>query len=292
MVIILSIEESESQIISGFPEYVDFSTNVPATVFFTLDGTDPDENSEMATDRMFLPTDGLTVTLKAIAIAGTMESDILEESWSTDQSDLDKSRLLGEEGINVFPADGEVVASLSVDADGSPSQSSSIPIVDLDLKASTTNRIGEEIPGGATTLDFVNFSINTIDEGPPQVSSPDQIDFDPKAQLIVVDGSTQEALDNQLVRVINRPHGTMDVVSPFLQARPEELDLISGNFVRYMINPKTGKIVFYYRESRENRWIKSIQQTEPKTIHLTKIASGAQGFTFQWIEDRAMTKIF
>ncbi len=291
MVIILSIVESDSELVSGIPEFVEFSTNVPSTVFYTIDGTDPDEDSYMAAGKVLLPTNGTTLTLKAIAISGTMSSEVLEEVYFTDQTDLDKTRLLNREGINLLPPDETPVNNLSFNADGSPAQQSSISFVDLDLKTSTSDRIGEEIPGDSS-IEFIRFPIKTIDEGPQAVSSPNRIDFDPKAQLIVIDGSTEEALENQLVRVINRPMGTIDVVSPFLQGQPAELDLISGNFVRAMLNPNTGKMVYYYRESRENRWVKSVQTVEPKILNLTKKETAPAGLVFRWIEDRSMTKIY
>lgn len=291
MVIVLSIAESDDEIVSGVPEYVEFSTNVPSTVFYTLDGTDPDEFSDMAVGKVYLPTSGLTVKLKAIAVSGTMTSEMFEEIYFTDHSDLDRTRLVGKEGIGILPAGSTPTNNLSFNSEGEAAQGSIISFQELDLKASTSDRIGEEIPVDSS-INFINFPERIIDEGPPKVSSPDRIDFDPTAQLIVVDGSTQEALDNQLVRIVNRPMGTMDVVSPFLQKQPAELDLISGNFVRAMLNPNTGKMVYYYRESRENRWIKSTQQVEPKRLDLSKKLTPTEGFVFRWIEDRAMTKIY
>ena len=103
MVILLTIQESVEEIISGIPEEIFLSANVPATIFFTLDGTDPDTGSDMYVDGIIMPTDGITITLKAIAISGIMQSAILEETYSTDQSNIDRARLNGDEGINLLP---------------------------------------------------------------------------------------------------------------------------------------------------------------------------------------------
>lgn len=292
MAILLTMQESSDEVLSGFPEYVEFSTSTPATVFYTLDGTTPDDDSDIAVGQVYLPTDGTILTLKAIAIAGAQESDVLEETWFTDSTDLGRTRMQGKEGVAVLRAGDATVDSISVDQDGNPAQATAVELVELDFIASTTNRIGEKNSQELTSLDFVNFQLDKSVAQTTHVSSPDDINFDPNAQLIVIDGSTQENLDNQIVKIINRPHGTMDVTSPFLQRRPQELDLVSGNFVRTMTNPRTGKIVFYYRESRENRWIKSVQQTQPISQNLTRNVTGIESFVFKWIEDRSMSKIF
>lgn len=294
MVILLSITESETQVISGIPEYVEFSTNMPATVFYTLDGTTPDDDSEMTVGRIYLPTDGLTVTLKAIAISGSLESDVLEEVYFTNNTTINKSRHVNKEGIRVLPPGSTSVDSLSFDADGEPAQKTAIPFVDLEIKASTSNLRGEPIPDDSS-VEFIRFPIELVESLPSQISSPNNnnLDFDPQAKLILIDGSTESLLENQSVRIINRPHGTMDLVSDFYNEHLIQQPIVSSNFVRSMLDPKTGKIVFYYRDSRENRWIKSVQRTEPLSLNLTpKVSGGHKGFVFRWIEDRNVTKIF
>jgi hypothetical protein len=294
MIILLSIQESTNQIISGVPEFVEFNTNVPSTVFYTLDGSLPDTSSQIAVGKVLLPTDGLTLTLKAVAIAGSMSSDVLEEVYFTDHSDLDKARLVDDEGINVLPPGSTIVDHLSEDLGGDDTQASSIPFVDLGIKTSKVNRRGERIPNDST-IDFIRFPDREFRSEPPNVSSPNDnnINFDPKAKLIIVDGSTDGAAESQSVRIINRPHGTVDVVSDFYNDHLLQQPIVTGNFVRSMMNPKTGKIVFYYRESRENRWIQSIQSTEALSLNLTPIVGGgSRGFVFKWIEDRGMSKIF
>lgn len=293
MIIILSIEESVNQIIAGFPEYIILSTNIPSTIFYTLDGSDPTESSEIFVDRIVMPTDGLTRTLKAIAYSGSSTSSILEETYFTTTKDLNKSRLLGKEGISILPTGAVIIDSLAYDGDGNPAQSTSIPFIDLDLVASTTNNIGEPIKG--TSIDFINFSLEQPIVQPPIVSSPNNnLDFDPKAQYIIIDGTTPEAIANQTVRVINRPANSMDLYSKVHTQNQAGYQLISGNFVRHMVNPKTGVITFYYRESRENRWIKSTQKIEgDHSLVISSNSGGPPGsFVFRWIEDRAQTKIY
>lgn len=288
VVILLTIEESENQLFSGIPEYVEFSTNVPATVFFTTDGETPTSGSEIAVGRVFMPTDGTTFSLKAIAISGAFSSDILEISYFTEQSDLDRARLIGDEGITVLSAGGTPVDNLAVDSDGNPAQETEVPVVDLDIVTSEVNRIGEENPG-RTSKDFINFATVTITKDNSfKISDVSSDNFDPTAKVIVIDGSTQEAIDNQSVRIINRPNNTMAPTSRFYNPHMEQWPLISGNLVRPMYNPKTGKAVFYYTESRENRWIKSIQEVEYNTV---TISPSKKTLVFRWVDERGMAKL-
>jgi hypothetical protein len=298
MIILLSIEESDDQVVAGFPEYVKLVANPSAsTIFYTLDGSEPNPfTSEMLADLdgiLKLPTDGTTLTLKAIAAFDVYSSATLEKTYFTNQKNIDKNRLLGKEGIRVYPAGATPINNLSYDADGFPSQQSVIPIEKMDLRGSTTNNRGEDIPGD-TTLDFINFAKKQTPKSKPIVSSPNDnnTNFDPKAQYIVIDGSTEEKLNNQIVRIINRPHGTMDLVSPIYNRNMPSFNLNTSNFVRYMINPVTNLACLYYRDSREGRWIRSVQHIEPKGLNLTATASPPNSFVFRWIEDRAQSRIY
>lgn len=294
MILILSLEESEDQIVAGFPEYVILTTNVPSTIFYTLDGTDPNPiTSDMLIDsKIVLPTDGTTLVLKAIAISGSFSTTILEKTYFTNQKNIDKNRLLGKEGIRVLPAGVEPINSLSYDSDGNPAKQSVIPIEKMDLTASTVNNRGEDIPGD-TTLDFINFPKKQPFNSKPIVSTPNNnINFDPKAFYIIIDGTTEEARNNQIVKIINRPYGTMDLVSPIYNRNSYSFHLNTSNFVRAMRNPISGITTMYYRDSREGRWIKSIQKVEAKGLNLTPTASPPSSFVFRWVENRAQTKIY
>lgn len=294
MVILLSLTESQEQLIAGFPEYVVLTTNVPATIFYTLDGTTPNENSEIFLDRIVLPTNGTTIKLRAIAVVGLFTSAVLGEDYFTDHSQLGKTRLIGKEGINVLPPGSIPVDNLSYNAAGDIAQASRISFSELDIRASTSNSRGENIPGD-TTIDFIQFPLKSEAVINPDelISSPnDNINFNPRASYIVIDGTTPEAINNQVVKIINRPHATMDLLSKINTRNPDEYQLSTSGFVRYMINPRTGDIVFYYRESRENRWIKSTQRVEGKGLNLTPFVGSKSKFVFRWIEERAQSKIY
>lgn len=86
-VISITITQSSEQVMAGIPKTVSITTNIPATIFYTLDGTDPTLFSTMYTGPIFLPFNQLLVTLKVMATNGTDSSPIVIEQYMTDMVD-------------------------------------------------------------------------------------------------------------------------------------------------------------------------------------------------------------
>lgn len=290
MIIILTLSESGNQIIYGIPEYIELTTNTPSTIFYTLDGSTPTSDSDIFVDRLYLPTNVFSVTVKAVAISGDDSSAELEEEYLVSQVKLNRGRLTDNEGINVLPPDSDVIDSLSFDEDGNAAQESSISFTDLDLKASTTDRIGQEIPV-STTIDFINFARPKALSFRAEISRPEDVNFNPGANYIIVDGFTEDSLRSQLVKIINRPNGTLELKNRKYQ-KQGEYNLASSSLVRTMMNPRTGKVVFYYRDSRENRWLTSTQYSNIPTLNLSPTEGPPSSFVFRWVEHRYGSKIF
>lgn len=82
-VISVTITQSSEQVVSGIPKTVSVTTNIPATIFYTLDGTDPTLFSSMYTGPIFLPFDQLLVTLKVLATNGVDSSPIVVDQYMT-----------------------------------------------------------------------------------------------------------------------------------------------------------------------------------------------------------------
>lgn len=283
--ILLTIQESDSQIISGIPEYITVESSKPATIFYTLDGSNPSAASEMYVDRIYLAYSSPSVTLKLKAVGIDDESDIVEMGWSTLAPDRSRVALTGEEGISVLPAGVTPIDSLAINTSGEPQRETAIEFVDLDIKTSTADRIGQPIPEDST-IPFIKFP-KVERAGQTKVSSPNSIDFDPTAQMIIIDGYA--GFDKQKLRVINRPMGTMRPTSKFYDEKVHYDNMVSGDFARYMYNPKTKKLVLYYRESLDGRWIVSSQKVEVATLKLT---SSGNPFVFRWIEDRSQSRLY
>jgi Chitobiase/beta-hexosaminidase C-terminal domain len=83
-VICVTVCQSAEQVVSGIPRTVSISTNIPATIFYTLDGTTPTLFSTMYTGPIFLPFDQLLVTLSILATNGTDTSPVVVEQYMTD----------------------------------------------------------------------------------------------------------------------------------------------------------------------------------------------------------------
>jgi hypothetical protein len=183
--------------------------------------------------------------------------------------------------------------SLAFDSNGNPAKELKNDKYDYDFVASTTNRRGEDISGN-TTLSFINFPEKVKDEQ-TVVSRFEDILFDPRAKIILIDGEVKFGEDSR--RVYNRPYNTIEPSSQFYSKNQSELiqsSLVTGNLVNYMHNVNSGKIVFYYYESRENRWVISSQQLDRSSnVKIDSNSRQLHGRTvFRWIEDRVMTKLY
>jgi len=299
----ITLIESPTDLVSGIPEYIAFSTSSPATVFYTVDGTVPTSGSFMAAGNIYLSSHWSeqwvlkkndTITIKAYAVSGDMESSVLTQKYNTGQLDLDRVRLFSEEGIRVLPHGGDVVDNLSYTSSGDNAQETAIPFNDLDIKASTTDHRGIAISG--TTVGFINKVGGKASPDYNDISHVNNnYNFDPKAKVIVIDGTTQAKTDEQVVRIINRPYNTMhpldkdkdDWYNDHLKQNPT----ISGNLVRQVYDKSTGYVTFYYYESRDSRWIISKQKVDGDNFSI-QTPSVQTPFVFKWINDRSMTKIY
>lgn len=292
MAITLTIIESTNQIIAGIPESITISSSIPAVFFYTLDGEDPTVDSlTIDGSILFLPTTKTNFTLKVVAISGLESSAIFEDTYTASFGPSPK-RLEETDGINLLPPGKDVVGNLSYDAEGSPSQETSIDFQDLELKASQRDKF-QQYPEGKTSIGFINFPLELFESKEPYQGSSstpnNNLNFDPQAGLIIIDGSTNEAMAAQEVKIINRPHGTMTPKNDVYNESYSLTPLVTGNLVRYYYNPNTGKIVFYYYDSRDTRWIQSIQKIEPKTLNISAFYDGSR--VFRWIQDPVMSKI-
>lgn len=285
--IVLTLSESTSQIVSGIPEYIEFSTDVAANIFYTLDGTTPTYESLIALDKVYLPTNGLTLVVKAVAISADGSSQILTQEYKADSTKLDGPRNIGE-GISVLPYGSTSVNSLSFDSSGAASQESSTNFVELEMKASLDGDSKE------TRLPFVNFATTDADNDRFSSSSVnDNVYFDPSAKLILIDGTTEEKLNNQSVKLINRTYNSFDPTSKFYNERLGQKEpIITGNYVRSFYNPSTQEYVSYYYESLDSRWIVSRQKL--KNVEMKKSTAGSRGraggrFVYKWVGDTGIS---
>lgn len=281
----ITIIESSKKIIAGIPEYVTLEVSELATVFYTLDGSEPTEESEIYIDKIYLTYTTPEVNLKLLAVGVNNSSSIISETWNVTIPDIDKTSLIGREGVSLFPKNKPIIDNLAVDTDGNLVKTTAVDFHKLDMRTSTSDRIGQPIPENST-LDFIKFP-KYAEHTANEVSSTNSINFDPKARLILIDGYS--GLDKQMIRIINRPNGSITTNSPYYSDKSHYDGQPTGDFIRYMYNNKTKKIVFYYRDYIDNRWIISTQKSDMISLNLTPTGNK---FVFPWIKDRAYSTLF
>ena len=293
MALILEIEESDNDLIFGIPQYLTVSTNKPSNIYYTLDGTPPSSSSLIAVSKIYLPTDINSFTFKCLAYDGQEYSSVFSKNYTVTSSSIKNTRRGNESGIVVMSYDDTSADSFGFDYEGDVAQEMSKVRHSLDFVTSVTNHQGEKVD---TTKDFINFITSKVDTSRDGSDSPnnDNVYFDPKSKVVVIDGTTQDKINDQSVRLINRPHGSFDYASKFYTENDSKYtNIISGNLVNYVYNSQTGEVTFYYYESIENRWIISKQKVDPKSFNFSNMPSNSRGgrLVFQWIADPVMSKL-
>jgi len=87
-VINITITASTTQTIPGIPDTISLSTNDPATIFFSLDGSIPNTFSPVYTVPIVMPQTLLNVVLNVFATNGVDNSAIITQTYSTTPDQL------------------------------------------------------------------------------------------------------------------------------------------------------------------------------------------------------------
>jgi len=281
MSILLNLTESSEELVEGIPTWIKIVSSEPAIIYYTFDGSDPDESSFVYSDSIFLPTNQNSVHLKYRAFYQNEFTLVYEENYATTYQKTFSSRKGGEDGVNIFDGDLEIFEYY--DSEGELLQASAILMEDLDITASFTDNKG--VPSGSSKS-FINFATSQIEKRYPVTSNTNSSNFDKYADTVVIDGSSDEARAAQVVEIVNRPYDNMTPRSSFyIESMERESAYLNGNLVSYVYNRVTGEITFNYFDSRENRWTKSIQKIEPKGLNLSKIYSDKNTKVFRWVSD-------
>lgn len=319
VVISVSITESSEQVVAGIPKTVAISTNISATIFYTLDGTDPTLFSTIYTGPIFLPYDELQVTLKVLASNGVDSSSIITEVYETNM--IQNARLphsatdaqAGEpipplypfgtppiqpQGQFLNPADASItvnnpalpVVPSGFDGEGNPTGYTNLPYTseNYNIQYSTTDALGQ------TGLGVGNLPANVkVAERPADPETTEQFTttFNPRAFVIFQDFSKENPEDppqiNRQFFTLEDPERVRDGNQYFnsgLDSPP-----VSGSFLRSHYNPRDNTITYYYLDTWTNKWIISKTPYQPTGSfdgNLSTIAISKQpgaGFVFQWL---------
>jgi len=320
--ITITIIESTLRLVAGIPDNITLETNVPATIFYTLDGSIPTTSSNVALGPISMPGNQGTVFLNTFATDGIDTCPIVTQEYgtttATNRQSRDKivgtsslskcppfpfsssvssgngfnGRFLNTGGITVNdPLQPQLPDGYDGTATLTHSNYTNENVFSYDLLFSETNSIGETgsgigtLPAGVT---IVHDDTNTPSESTDAASAY----FDPKAQVIY-----QDARDDQYDEDVPR------VMRPFFNLENEEtardgiLKQVSdvqapgGSALRQHYNSKDNTITYSYYDSRTNRWIFSTVPFQPKNKRIGNYSSivfsssrekGLQ-YVFKWI---------
>lgn len=285
-----------TELIDGIPQRLRLDTNVPSTVFYTLDGSVPTTSSSVYVEEITMPTNGY-VRVRALAISGA-DTGSLDIEFGPDVSNLRlpwRNEATYGAGIVVDAYDQPNVLTdgYGVDAQGNvivPLRSSDYELENLDIQYSTTGVNGE---GRGTA---VRVTLSTPARGRKivhEASSPNDqnVYFNPRALYIVMDG--RDGYEDQVFdgyQIINRPlSGTTNYVT-YLDGRMlrNPSPTSTGGLVRTHYSAKKRVSVSYYYDYNETRWIKNIQNFDPSVVPAglgTRRASGGP-LVFKWVYNK------
>jgi hypothetical protein len=257
--IIIEVEESTVQFVEGVPDTVTLTTNVPAMIFYTLDGTIPTNSSLLATGPISLPRESL-VELRVIAHspANVPEySQLLTLTYSTSVAELDRTRRIGDVGLVLDDGDAYHEVVLGYGPDGYEESFSDVPEIELDLLIPETDDQGRppgafivvgRIPSDETTSheDNNQFYRETINNNPM---------YNPKAMYLDIDNTKPTELD-----IVGRPWGSMRDINKIwggTERFSPDPKHISGDLVRSFYNPDNQIYAAYYFDTSDARWMVS-----------------------------------
>ena len=87
-VISITITPSTNEVLPGIPATITLSTNVPATIFYTLDGSAPDTFSPVYVAPISISAGPLSVILSVVATDGIDTSSIIVQSFTANNSEI------------------------------------------------------------------------------------------------------------------------------------------------------------------------------------------------------------
>jgi len=321
-VISVIVTASVEQVVAGIPRSVVISTNIPSSIFYTLNGTTPTLFSTIYTGPILMPTAGLSVTLNILATNGVDTSPIVSETYVTNMAEGTNVRLAhsstdAQAQSNIPDLYPFGTAPIQPNADFLNPAEAGITVYNPALPATNTGFDGAGNPDGYTnqSYDLTNYSIKYTTTDfigqtgygvgnlpatvtiPPASAAPETTNqnsnmFDPRAFVIFQDVATE---DPNLPPNINRmsfslenPERARDGNAFFtsgLDAPP-----VSGSFVKSHYNPRTNCITYYYFDSWTNRWIISTApyvQTGTFDGNMAGIAMAGGGagakYVYEWI---------
>lgn len=287
-VVTLTFTGSEEEIVSGIPRTMTITSNIPSTIYFTIDGTTPTISSPIYTGTFNMPDGVNSVTLSAFGVDGSNNAGaILTQVFAPDTTRITVSRIVGSEGFVISRAETGDNTPSGYTADGETARFIDVDLETLDIirKDVGYNGIAE---GTAISVNVPNAEStgSLIDDGFVPFSTPEVGElFNPNARMIMIDNRK----DNDL-RLIMRPYGSLnDPYREFGGKRIRETTsdamYISGGFVRRFYSTKNNIMVSYYYDNNEGKYVQNIQELPSNIKNTNNIGVNSSGppLVFQWV---------
>jgi hypothetical protein len=298
-VITLTITRSPIEIVSGIPLNISVTANIPSTIFYTLNGEEPDTDSNIVVGSIKLPTSDPGVTFKAFATNGTDSSAIITQVYGNTSFSslrrphdkvigLDSSpiqfRNLEPFGVNspnpniIYGNTGGIVVD-SFDlpnyndgydgtGTGSFANGTDEPLENYEFIYSESNYLGERGKNLGTLPAQVTIRVPAADPANSNIASKL---FNPRAHVIFQDNTVSS--ENPDVVLLNRPifslgNPSVEKDGVLLDTTAFEGSSNTGSFVRQFYNAREGTITYYFYDNSVNRWIISKENYTPKNDNL------------------------
>lgn len=285
-VVALTFTSSDEEITSGIPRYVDISSNVPSTIYYTIDGSTPTEESLIYVETLQLSDGQTSITLSAFGVDydGYL-SPILTQTFAADQTDITISRNIGSEGLVVDRYDDLTDYVVGYDYMGEAVAYSDIERIDLSEIHSSSGRLGLA-EGTLIEISKPNpeDTANPFDDEFQANSSPSDLFFNPYAKTITVDKR-----EDNTVTILSRPFGSIRTnanrhnIWERQELRGAESTHVSGGHIRTFYNSKNNIMMGFYYDNYTNRWIRSIQDMPSNITNSFNFWQFGQPLVFRWI---------
>lgn len=317
-VINLTITESSNQIIAGIPQTVTITSNIPTSIFYTLDGSTPTLFSNIYTGPIIMPVNLLSVVLSIFATNGVDSSPVIVENYSTNilndirlphsATDVPAGTNIPDlypfgtnpiEPIGNFlnPGDASITVdnpdltqlSTGFDSNGNPNAFTNKPFntENYSIKYTTTDVNNQPTIGNLPATVKIE-----VPPGPPETTEQFTNLYDPRAFVIYQDFSKEDpngpAQINRQFFTLEDPERARDGNAYYnsgLDAPP-----VSGSFLRSHYNPRDNTITYYYLDTWTNKWIISKTPYQPTGSfdgNLSRVVfgrdNGGAGKVFEWL---------
>lgn len=289
-IVTLTFTGSDEEISDGIPRTMTIESNVPATIYFTLDGSTPTIDSPIYVDTFEMPDGETSVILSAFGVdAENVAGPILVQTYAADVSRMSVSRMTGIEGFIIARDFAEPDYPDDVyDADGYIARYLDIPPDRLDYTPSDRGfegiAEGTRIEVGFPDPDLTP---SLIDDDMVPVTTPEVGElFHPNAKVTYIDNR----IENDILLIL-RPFGSLH--NPYrefggkrVREVADDATYVSGGFVRRFYDTKNNIMVSYYFDHNECRYVRNIQDLPDDIKNTNNIGiqpSAGRPLVFQWI---------